>query len=106
MTEEQGKTIVDAEGDVMRGLRKYYRPFVLYSQCKCNALVLLTGRGGRAHVQHHVAAARRNNAQHCQGHGHALVPHSTRRDSRHLSLQLPSHDSALGKEKDKLFLNV
>ena len=33
ITLEQGKTLVDAEGDVMRGLRKYYPDITLNTYC-------------------------------------------------------------------------
>lgn len=69
ITQEQGKTLIDAEGDVLRGLH-------VVEHC-CSVISLQLGETMPN--------------MHCQRYGHIIFPNSLERLCRNHSLQLPCH---------------
>ena len=92
ITTEQGKTLADAEGDVMRGLQvrenysasRYQNP---------EQIKLLVPLGGGEPVCQHLPDAGGNPDWHQQGHGPHQLQSATGSVCWHCPLQLPCHDS-------------
>lgn len=68
ITLEQGKTLADADGDVLRGVRKY-----LLNHLVRQFLMIVFCRGGRTLVRSRNPSARRISSKHLQRHGHYFV---------------------------------